>query len=77
MGRGTLEKVQDRSANPRGVLGRSRRFGTGRGIIGVVWDGLRGPSGRSRMGRRSLGKVRDGSGDPRGGPGWVDPGRVG
>ena len=38
------------------IWGTSRRFGTGRWTIGVVWDGL-----------GTLEEVRDGSGDSMGG----------
>ena len=64
---GTLEEVRDWSRDlRRGTkwVGRSSgRFGTGRGTLGEVRDGL-GPSWRSGTGQGTLGKFRDGSGDP-------------
>ena len=62
----------------RGTLGG---FGTGRGTLSEVLDGLgdprggpgwvRGPSGRSGTGRVTLGEVQDGLQDS-----WEGPGRV-
>ena len=66
---------------PLRVGGPSVRSETGRGTLGEVCYGSRGPlgglgrvggpSGRSGTGQGTLREVRDGSEDLLGGPGWV------
>ena len=63
-GSGTLREVRDGSEEPQrgpvGVVGPSRRSGTGRETLGADREG----SGKSGTGRETLGEVTDGLGDP-------------
>ena len=66
MGQGTLPKVRDVSKDPPGGLGLvggpSLRFEMGRGTLGVVQDGMVGPSHRTRTGQVPSRRSRTGRG---------------